>query len=57
MPWYYKSISESYKQYPVYEKRFVVDKDGNILDNDTQNEAIDNYHIIQFDILNEKNIE
>lgn len=57
MPWYYKSISEFYKQYPVYEKRFVVDKDGNILDNDTQNEAIDNYHIIQFDILNEKNIE
>lgn len=57
MPWYYKSISEFYKQYPVYEKRFVVDEDGNILDNDTQNEVIDNYHIIQFDILNEKNIE
>lgn len=57
MPWYYKSISEFYKEYPVYEKRFIIDKYGNVIDNDTTNELIDNYHIIQFDILSEKNIK
>ena len=57
MPWYYKSISEFYKEYPVFEKRFIIDKYGNVIDNETRNELIDNYHIIQFDILSEKNIK
>ena len=57
LPWYYKGISEFYKQYPVFERKFVLDKNGNLLPQDTNNEQIEDYSIIQFDILFEKNIK
>ena len=57
MPWYYDFIYEFYKEYPVFEKRFIIDKDGNVISDDINNELIEDYNIIQFDILFEKNIE
>lgn len=57
MPWYYDFIYEFYKEYPVFEKRFIIDKEGNVLPDDINNELIEDYNIIQFDILFEKNIK
>src|SRR5699024_9412568 len=31
LPWYYKYIAEFYKEYPVCTNRFVVDKDGSLI--------------------------
>ena len=57
MPWFYDYIYEFYKEYPVFEKRFIIDKNGKTLEEDTNNELIENYNIIQFDILFKKNIK
>ena len=57
LPWYYDFINEFYKQYPVCTNKFLVDKDGNELSIDTNNELIEDYNIIVFDLLYEKNIE
>ena len=57
MPWYYNYIAEFYKQYPVCTNKFLLDQDGNYIGNDTNNELIENYNIILFDLLYEKNIE
>ena len=56
LPWYYDFINEFYKQYPVCTNKFLVDKDGNELSIDTNNELIEDYNIIVFDLLYEKNI-
>lgn len=56
LPWYYDFIIEFYKQYPVCTNKFLVDKDGNELSIDTNNELIEDYNIIVFDLLYEKNI-
>lgn len=57
LPWYYDFINEFYKQYPVCTNKFLVDKDGNELSIDTNNELIEDYNIIVFDLLYKKNIE
>ena len=57
LPWYYDFINEFYKQYPVCTNKFLVDKDGNELSIATNNELLEDYNIIVFDLLYEKNIE
>ena len=57
IPWYYEFINQFYKQYPVCTNKFLVDKEGRELDINTSNELIDDYNIIVFDLLYEKNIE
>lgn len=54
LPWYYDYISYFYEQYPVCTKRFLIDKYGEQLDVNTRNEIIDNYNIIQYDLLYQK---
>lgn len=56
LPWYYDYISYFYKEYPVCTKRFLIDKYGEQLDVNTRNEIIDNYNIIQYDLLYQKEV-
>ena len=56
LPWYYDYISYFYEQYPVCTKRFLIDKYGEQLDVNTRNEIIDNYNIIQYDLLYKKKV-
>ncbi len=56
LPWYYKYISKFYNEYPVFTKKFIKDNNGNSVDINLRNELIDNYNIIQHDILYKKNI-
>ena len=49
LPWYYKYISEFYKEYPVCTNRFAVDKNGNFIN--YRNKLIDNYKILQYYLL------
>ena len=56
LPWYYKYIAEFYNEYPVFTKKFIKDKNGNSIDINLRNELIDNYSIIQYDILYRKSI-
>ena len=51
MPWYYTYIQYFYEQYPVCTNRFLIDKDGNELDINTNNELIENYNIVLFELL------
>ncbi len=57
LPWYYKYISEFYNEYPVFTDRFIIDKNNRYIDSSFRNELIDNYNIIQYDILYEKSIK
>lgn len=57
LPWYYKYISNFYSEYPIFSKGFTMDKNGKMLDNNMRNTIIDNYNIIQYDILYKKNIK
>lgn len=57
LPWYYTYISEFYKAYPVCTNKYLYDAEGNELDINTNNEQIENYNIIIFDLLYEKNIK
>ncbi len=57
MPWYYDFINELYKHYPVCTNKFLIDEEGNEVTVNTNNELIEDYNIIIFDILYEKNIE
>ena len=57
LPWYYNFINEFYKQYPVCTNKFLLDQDGNEQSIETNNELIEDYNIIVFDFLYEKNIQ
>ena len=49
LPWYYRYISKFYQEYPVCTNRFLIDKEGRTYN--SSNKLIDNYNIIQYDLL------
>ena len=58
LPWYYKYISNFYKEYPVFTERYVIDKNKNLCDSQNiKGELIDNYNILQYDLLHKKTIK
>lgn len=53
MPWYLKPFKKLYEEYPVINNRIIIDKDGNIVNEEKikNNNLIDNCEILQYDIL------
>lgn len=57
LPWYYAYTSQFYKEYPVFTKRYILDKNYQTCSLDIQDEKIENYHILQFDWLYKRTIK
>ncbi len=56
LPWEYRYIENFCKEYPVYTKRYVIDKYGNNCDTNMSNQLIDNYQIIQYYLMFKKKL-